>query len=115
MAPPSGRPPAGQTADIAVVDIDVGMDFARPRGGIVKRIVAVDAMKLQPAPAAPFHCFFQWSAFAVSPENQYVAVGLELLECGHGKRTFASDAGVFVLDDRAVEVYCYYHSEISIG
>lgn len=96
--------PVGEAAHVAVVDVAIGVYFAWAGAGCGHGIGGVHGMEFKAARAAPFHGFVEFAALAVGPEYEDVAVVAELFEGVDGERDLSSYAGVFVLDDRAVEV-----------
>lgn len=86
--------PVGQSAQAAVVDIDIGCDFAAGGadfgllsvvvggevGGGLARIVGVYGVKFQPTAAAVVDGLLKEAAPADCPEDEYVVVGLKLEE-----------------------------------
>lgn len=105
--------PIGQATHLAVVDKKIRLEFAaadRRAVHLLVGVVAVHGEKLHPALAAVLHGLLQQCPLAHRPKNQAVAVALEHLERGGGKGDLLADRGVFVLDDRAVEINCYGHA-----
>lgn len=118
--------PGGDAEEVAVVDVEVGGDFTGGGGewegcpggvgacgcdwlgcgGLLAGVVGVDGEEVEPACGAPVDGFLEQTAFAHGPEDE-AEVGvfaLELSESGDGEGAFASDGGVAVFDDGAVEV-----------
>ena len=73
-------------------------------------MVAVDGIKLEAPLAAERHGFVEQVALAHTPQDEQVAFGLQLFECGDGKGDFFTDVRIFVLDDSPVEIYGNGHN-----
>ena len=102
--------PVGEASQVTVVDEEVGLQFTGEMGvvvGALLGIVAVGGVELDAAFAAPGEGIFQELSLAAGPEYKAVTVGNEHLECLDGEGTLATYLGIFVLDDRAVEIYGY--------
>lgn len=80
--------PVKSAADIAVIDIDVGVDLP----GVVAMLVGVcpeclvDGAELHASVAAPFHSLVKKPSFPDGPKHEFVAVVDEFAEglCGMG-------------------------------
>ena len=73
--------PVGKSSQVAVVDEEVGFQFARGGRGVltfveVLGVVAVHGIELQAAATAPIHGVLQQLAFPYRPKYQGVMVGL---------------------------------------
>lgn len=101
--------PVGQSAYVAVVDIDFGIEFPGTMRACCQRVVGVDGVEFEPLVATPLYGFVEQLAFTVGPEYEYVAFGFETFQCGYGEWAFASYARVVVLYDGSVEIYSYNH------
>ena len=104
--------PIGETANVPVVDEEIGLEFAGEVGivfGGLLGIVAVGGIKLHATLPTPLQGLIEKLALATSPEDQAVAVGNEHLQRLNGKGAFCANLGVAVLDDRPVKIYCYNH------
>lgn len=106
--------PVGQSAHAAVVDIEIGGQFATVRGLRVAtigvgRTRAVDGIKLEAAVAAIVHRLSEQPALARGPQHQLVVLGLQPLERGDGEGYLSAYLGEAVLHDGAVEIYCDKH------
>lgn len=108
--------PLRQSAEVAVVDVEVSGDFAtgliggRRRGKFLG-IVGVDGVEFETSLGAPCHCLFEKLAFTDCPqyEAEVGHVTLKLPQSSYGERALFTYGRITVLDDCAVEVYCYCH------
>lgn len=104
--------PVVQAAYVAVVDVEVGVQFAAVAVGRVLLAlgkVAVHCIELESASAAKVYSLLQQVAFANAPQYESVALGLQFFQCGYGKWSLFSYLWVLVFHDSSVKVYCYYH------
>lgn len=106
--------PVGKSSQVAVVDEEVGFQFARGGRGVltfveVLGVIAVHGIELQAAAAAPIHGILQQLAFPYRPKYQGVIVGLKAFQRFHGERYLFAYLGVLVLDDGPVKVNRYDH------
>ena len=104
--------PVGKAAEVAVVDIEVGLDLAGgPERVIlhVVRLVRIDGMELETSRTAEVYRFLEQPPFACCPENQYVMLRLKLLEGINGEWYFLTDRGITVLNYGPVKIYCDNH------
>lgn len=104
--------PIGQTADITVVDEEVGFEFAGEMGIVVcgfLRVVAVGGIKLHATLATPLKSVVKEFSLTTCPKDKSMAVTNEHFQRLDGKRTLLTNLRIFVLDDGSVEIYCYYH------
>ena len=104
--------PVGKSSQVAVVDEEVGFQFARGGRCVltfveVLGVVAVHGIELQAA--APIHGVLQQLAFPYRPKYQGVMVGLKAFQRFHGERYLFAYLGVLVLDDGPVKVNRYDH------
>ena len=102
--------PLRQFAEVAVVDIEVGGDFAA--GLIAGRgrwqflgIVGVDGVEFEASLGAPCHCLLEELAFTDCPQDEMEVghVALELPQGGNCKGEFLTYGGVTVLDYGAAD------------
>lgn len=80
--------PVGQSAQIAVVDEDIHLQFAREVRIVVPclfGIVAIDSIELQSALPTPFDSLFQQFTLAHRPEDEPVSVLPKHLQRVYGK------------------------------
>lgn len=106
--------PVGKPSQVAVVDEEIGFQFARGGRGVlafveVLGVVAVHGIELQAAVAAPIHGVLQQLAFPYRPKYQGVMVGLKAFQRFHGERYLFAYLGVLVLDNGTVKVNRYDH------
>ena len=108
--------PFRQPVEVAVVDVDVGGDFAAAliagrRRGKFLGVVGVDGVEFEASLGAPCHCLFEELAFTDCPQDEMEVghVTLELPQSSYGERALFTYGRITVLDDCAVEVYCYCH------
>lgn len=108
--------PGGEGGEGAVVDVEVGGDFAAALVGGGGRgeffgVVRVDGEEGQAALGAPVDRLLEELAFTYGPEDELEVgvVVLHLAQRGHGKGPLTANLRVAVLNNGAVEVYCYDH------
>ena len=104
--------PVGESAYIAVVDEEVGLQLAGEVGIVVGGllgVVAIGGIELDAALTTPLEGLVKKLALATGPEDQAMAILDEHLEGLGGERTLLTDLRIAVLDDRPVKIYCYYH------
>ena len=106
--------PVREAAHLAVVDEEIGLQLAAADGRAVLVLVGVVAVygeKLHAALTAKLHRLLQKFTLAHGPEYQAVSVALEHLQRRRGKGDLLANRGVFMLDNRAVEINCYGHAQ----
>lgn len=104
--------PVRKTAHLTIVDEKICLELAAADSRAVRLLVGVVAVhgeKLHAALTAKLDRFVQEFSLAHRPENQAVSVALEHLQRRGGKGNLLADRGVFVLDNRTVEINCYGH------
>lgn len=104
--------PVGEAAHLAVVDEEVGLEFAAADGRAVHLLVGVVAVhgeKFHAALTAELNRLVEQMPLAYGPEYQAVSVALQHLQCGCGKGNLLANRRVFVFDDGPVEIDCYGH------
>lgn len=104
--------PVREAAHLAIVDEEVRLELAAADSRAVRLLVGVVAVhgeKLHAAFTAKLDCLVQEFSFAHRPKNQAVSVTLEHLQRRGGKGNLLANGGVFVLDNRTVEINCYGH------
>ena len=104
--------PIGETANVTVVDEEVGLEFATEMGIIFRGllgIVAVGSVELHATLTTPLEGLLQELALTTGPENQTMAVGNEHLQRLNGEGDLCSDLRVTVLNNCTVKIYCDYH------
>ena len=104
--------PVGESAYIAVVDEEVGLQLAGEVGIVVSGllgVVAVGSVEFYTALTTPVNGGLQELALTTGPEDEAMAVLDEHLEGLGGEGALLTDLRVAVLDDRPVKIYCYYH------
>ena len=103
--------PVGQSAQIAVIDKEIGFYFARKTGvcDVFFRIVPVDGIEFHTPFPAPFHGFLQKLPFTYRPQNQPVALVHQHLQRSGGKGNLFSYPGIAVLYDGTVKINGYGH------
>lgn len=108
--------PGGEGAEVAVVDVDVGGDFAAALvdGGGRRQfvgVVGVDGVEVETALGAPVDGLLKQLSLADSPqyELQVGIILLHLAQCSHGKGALLADGGITMVDNRTVEVYSNCH------
>ena len=104
--------PVGESADVTVVDEEVGLQLAGEVGIVVcglLGVVAVGCVELYAALAAPLEGLVEKLALATGPEDEAMAILDEHLEGLGGEGTLLTDLRVFILDDRSVEINCNDH------
>lgn len=106
--------PVREAAHLAIVDEEVRLELAAADGRAVHLLVGVVAVhgeKLHASLTAKLDRLVQKFSLAHRPKNQAVSVALEHLQCRGGKGNLLADRGVFVFDNRTVEINCYGHVE----
>lgn len=106
--------PVREAAHLTIVDKEVRLELAAADGRAVHLLVGVVAVhgeKLHASLTAKLDRFVQQFSLAHRPKNQAVSVALEHLQRRGGKGNLLADRGVFVLDNRTVEINCYGHLE----
>lgn len=106
------RAPVGQAAEVAIVDEEVGLEFAREMAiglGRLLGVVAVDGIELQAALAAESDGLVEQFAFTNAPEDELVALVGELAQCLDGERQLAANGGITMFDNSAVKIYSNGH------
>ena len=104
--------PVREAAYLAIVDEEVRFELAAADGRAVHLLVGVVAVhgeKLHAPLAAKLNRLIEQMPLAYRPENQAVSVALEHLQRGRGEGNLLADGGVFVFDNRAVEINCDGH------
>ena len=104
--------PIGETANVPVVDEEIGLEFAGEVGIVVGGllgVVAVGGIEFHTALTTPLDGLVEELALATAPEDQAMTIGNEHLEGLNGEGALLADLGVFILDDRSVEINCDYH------
>ena len=104
--------PIGQSAHIAIVDKEVGLQLAGEVGIIISgllRIVAIGGIELNTTLATPLKGLVQELALTAGPEDEAMAIGNEHLQRLNGEGALLTYLGIFILDNRTVEIYCYNH------
>ena len=104
--------PVREAAHLAIVDEEVRFELAAADVRAVHLLVGVVAVhgeKLHAALTAKLDRLVQELSFAHRPKNQAVSVALEHLQRGRGEGNLLADRGVFVFDNRAVEINCDGH------
>ena len=98
--------PVEAPSDVAVVNIDVGVDFP----SVVAVLVGVcpqcliDGAELYTALAAPFHCLIEQSSLPDGPEHELVPIGHEFAKSFCGMGYLLPYFRVSVLYDSPVEI-----------
>ena len=104
--------PVGKTANITVVDEEVGLQLAGEVGIVVSGllgIVTVGCVEFYAALTTPLESLVEKLALATGPEDEAMAVLDEHLEGFGGEGALLTDLRIAVLDDRPVKIYCYNH------
>ena len=104
--------PVGQSAHIAIVNEEVGLQLAGEVGIIISgllRIVAIGGIELNTTLATPLKGLVQELALTAGPEDEAMAILDEHLEGLGGEGALLTDLRVAVLDDRTVKIYCNDH------
>lgn len=104
--------PVGEGAHVAVVDIHVSAHlpaWGGEGGGLLVGVVGIDGIELEAAPAAVVDGLLQQVALTDGPQDEQMALGLQLLQRGDGKGDLLADLRIVVLDDRSVEINCDNH------
>ena len=103
--------PPGQTADIPVIDIKIGLDFATdlPLFENLFRIIFIDCIEFHAVLPAKFHGFVQLLSTSVCPEDQLMTLLLELFQRFKSKQAWLPDGGKLVFYDGTVKIDCYFH------
>ena len=70
------------------------------------RIIAKNGIKLQAAFQAELHSHDQQPSLTDTPEDQFVAFGLQFLQCFDGKGNFPPDGRILVFYYGSFEIYC---------
>lgn len=100
--------PAGKSANVAVVDKDVDIDFAAdPFIKSLFRVAFVYSVKLYAIALAESYCFIEELAFAVGPQYEFVAFGLQGFQGIKSKDHLAAYSWVVMLHNGAVKVNAY--------
>lgn len=105
--------PIGQTTYVAVIDKEVGLQLSGEVGIVISGllgVIAVGGIELHTTLTTPLESLFEKLALATGPEDQTMAVGNEHLQSLNGEGALLADLGVFILDDRAVKIYCDDHT-----
>jgi len=102
-------PPTWKTAEVAVVDEEVCVDFPAYIGGVrgFFWVGTVYGIRRDTVVLHELYGVLKFGAVAVGPKNEAVAVVLEHLEGFYRERLGFTYPRVFVFDNGAVEIYCY--------
>ena len=105
--------PIGQSADVAVVDPDIGFQFSAEASVLAFHFlweVFVDGVEFDASLPAPFHSIFEELPLANGPKDEFVTVFDEHPECLSGERQFLANIGITMFDDSTIKVNCYGHN-----
>ena len=105
--------PVGESAYIAVVDEEVGLQLAGEVGIVVGGllgVVAIGGVELDAALTTPLEGLVKKLALATGPEDQAMAILDEHLQGVDGEGAFLANLGVFIFDDGPVEINSYCHN-----
>ena len=109
--------PVGEATDVAVVDEEVCLQLAGEVRVVVSGllgVVAVGGVELHTTLTTPLEGLVEEFALATAPEDQAMTIGNEHLQRLNGEGALLADLGVFVLDDRSVEINCDDHEFFSL-
>ena len=109
--------PVGEATDVAVVDEEVCLQLAGEVGIVVGGflgVVAVGGIEFHTALTTPLEGLVEEFTLATAPEDQAMTIGNEHLEGLNGEGALLANLGVFVLDDRSVEINCNDHEFFSL-
>ena len=104
--------PVGEATDVAVVDEEVCLQLAGEVGIVVGGllgVVAVGGVEFHATLTTPLEGLVEEFTLATAPEDQAMTIGNEHLEGLNGEGALLADLGVFILDDRSVEINCNDH------
>ena len=109
--------PVGEATDVAVVDEEVCLQLAgevRVVVGGFLGVVAVGGVEFHAALTTPLEGLVKELALATAPEDQAMTISNEHLKGLNGEGALLTNLGVFVLDNRSVEINCNYHEFFSL-
>ena len=109
--------PVGESAYIAVVDEDIGLELAGEVGiviGGLLGVVTVGCIELHTALTTPVDGVVEELTFPTGPEDEPVMVVDEHLERVDGEGALLANLGIAVLDDCSVKIDCDNHSKLGM-
>jgi len=99
--------PVRETTYITVVDKEICLQLTREVrvvvGGLL-RIVAIGGIELYASLTTPLKGLVQEFTLTTGPEHHAMAIGNEHLQRLNGEGALLADLGVFILDNRSVEI-----------